>query len=101
MLAIQCHDRFPRSRIFSQLRELYTGATATWARGTLMLTSFFVLCDYSVKAAPDLFARPVLGGFLKGGVCATAAWAIAWPLEVVKRYACVIRGTELWLSTLF
>lgn len=67
-----------------QLRELYTGATATWARGTLMLTSFFVLCDYSVKAAPDLFAQPVLGGFLKGGVCATTAWAIAWPLEVVK-----------------
>mmetsp|Transcript_62852 Transcript_62852/g.123478 ORF Transcript_62852/g.123478 Transcript_62852/m.123478 type:complete len:306 (-) Transcript_62852:65-982(-) len=67
-----------------QLRELYTGATATWARGTVMLTSFFVLCDYSGKAFPDLFAQPLLGGFLKGGVCATLAWGVAWPLEVVK-----------------
>ena len=67
-----------------QLAELYTGAGATWARGTLMLTSFFVLCDYSEKAAPELMSRPLLGGFLKGGVCATLAWAVAWPLEVAK-----------------
>ena len=67
-----------------QLSELYTGAGATWARGTLMLTSFFVLCDYSEKAAPELMSRPLLGGFLKGGVCATLAWAVAWPLEVAK-----------------
>ena len=67
-----------------QLAELYTGAGATWARGTLMLTSFFVLCDYSERAAPELMSRPLLGGFLKGGVCATLAWAVAWPLEVAK-----------------
>ena len=67
-----------------QLAELYTGAGATWARGTLMLTSFFVLCDYSEKAAPELMSRPLLGGFLKGGVCATLAWAVAWPLEIAK-----------------
>ena len=48
-----------------------------------MLTSFFVLCDYSEKAAPELMSRPLLGGFLKGGVCATLAWAVAWPLEAV------------------
>jgi solute carrier family 25 carnitine/acylcarnitine transporter 20/29 len=29
-------------------------------------------------------SRPLLGGFLKGGICATVAWGIAWPLEVVK-----------------
>ena len=67
-----------------QLSELYTGAGATWARGTLMLTSFFVLCDYSEKAAPELMSKPLLGGFLKGGVCATLAWAVAWPLEIAK-----------------
>ena len=67
-----------------QLAELYTGAGATWARGTLMLTSFFVMCDYSEKAAPELMSRPLLGGFLKGGVCATLAWAVAWPLEIAK-----------------
>ena len=66
-----------------QLGELYTGAGATWARGTLMLTSFFVMCDYSEKAAPELMSKPLLGGFLKGGVCATLAWAVAWPLEAV------------------
>ena len=69
---------------FGQLGELYTGAGATWARGTLMLTSFFVLCDYSEKTAPELMSRPLLGGFLKGGVCATLAWAVAWPLEAAN-----------------
>ena len=74
-----------------QVAELYTGAAATWARGTVMLTSFFVFCDYSERAAPQLMARPLLGGFLKGGVCATLAWAIAWPLEVAKNK---VQGTE-------
>ena len=74
-----------------QLAELYTGAGATWARGTLMLRSFFVLCDYSEKAAPELMSKPLLGGFLKGGVCATLAWAIAWPLEVAKNK---VQGAE-------
>ena len=74
-----------------QIAELYTGAGATWARGTAMLTTFFVLCDYSERAAPQLMARPLLGGFLKGGVCATLAWAIAWPLEVAKNK---VQGAE-------
>jgi solute carrier family 25 carnitine/acylcarnitine transporter 20/29 len=76
---------------FGQLAELYTGAAATWGRGTVMLTSFFVLCDYSEKAAPELMSRPLLGGFLKGGVCATLAWVVAWPLEVAKNK---VQGTE-------
>ena len=49
-----------------------------------MLTSFFVLCDYSERAAPALMSQPMLGGFIKGGLCATVAWAVAWPVEVVK-----------------
>jgi hypothetical protein len=49
-----------------------------------MLGSFFTFCDYFERFAPDLMAVPVLGGFIKGGVCATAGWAIAWPYEVVK-----------------
>ena len=78
-----------------QLTELYTGAGATWARGTLMLTSFFVLCDYSEKAAPELMSRPLLGGFLKGGVCATLAWAVAWPIEVAKNLKQGADGSRL------
>ena len=78
-----------------QLSELYTGAGATWARGTLMLTSFFVMCDYSEKAAPELMSRPLLGGFLKGGVCATLAWAVAWPIEVAKNLKQGADGSRL------
>jgi solute carrier family 25 carnitine/acylcarnitine transporter 20/29 len=60
----------------------------TWQ---VMLTTFFVLCDYSERAAPTLMARPLLGGFLKGGVCATLAWLVAWPLEVAKNK---VQGAE-------
>jgi hypothetical protein len=49
-----------------------------------MLTTFFVLCDQAQRAAPDLMSKPILGGFLKGGVCATVAWGVAWPVEVIK-----------------
>lgn len=49
-----------------------------------MLGSFFIMCDYLERFTPDLMAVPLLGGFVKGGVCATAGWAIAWPFEVVK-----------------
>jgi len=72
--------------IFSmaQAMQMYTGVFTTWYRGTVMLTSFFILCDYSERAAPTLMAQPLLGGFLKGGICATLAWAVAWPLEVAK-----------------
>ena len=49
-----------------------------------MLGSFFVLCDYFERLAPELMAVPLLGGFVKGGVCATAGWVVAWPYETVK-----------------
>ena len=49
-----------------------------------MLGSFFTLCDYLERYAPATMAVPVLGGFIKGGLCATAGWAVAWPFEVVK-----------------
>ena len=61
-----------------------TGAMPTFARASIMLGSFFVLCDYCERFMPDLMAVPLLGGFIKGGVCATAGWAVAWPFEVVK-----------------
>lgn len=74
------------SGVFSitQIKELYTGAFETWGRGTLMLTSFFVMCDYTEKVMPNQLSNPIVGGLIKGGVCATAAWGVAWPLEVVK-----------------
>ena len=85
-----------------QVAELYTGAAATWARGTVMLTSFFVFCDYSERAAPQLMARPLLGGFLKGGVCATLAWARGrsrWRRTRCRaRKGRCTRGDPRWLS---
>ena len=33
----------------AQLKEMYTGATATFTRAALMLGSFFVLCDYTER----------------------------------------------------
>jgi len=74
-----------------QISELYTGAMPTFARASIMLGSFFVLCDYFERFAPDLMAVPLLGGFIKGGVCATAGWAVAWPFEVVKS---MVQGAE-------
>ena len=45
-----------------QLAELYTGAVPTFYRATLMLGSFFTLCDYFERFAPNLMAVPLLGG---------------------------------------
>ena len=39
---------------------------------------------HTQRAVPELMSRPILGGFIKGGICATVAWGVAWPIEVVK-----------------
>ncbi len=64
--------------------ELVRGFGLTWARLYVALGSFFVLCDSADRHAPALFATPLIGPFLKGGVAATAGWWLAWPLEVAK-----------------
>jgi hypothetical protein len=69
---------------WAQLTELYTGAPQTFYRAALMLGFFFVTVDYTERLAPDLMAVPLLGGFFKGGVCATIGWGLAWPFEVAK-----------------
>ena len=65
-------------------RHLYTGFALTWGRLYIALGGFFALVDHMDRHHPAAFAAPVVGSFLKGGVCATATWALAWPLEVVK-----------------
>jgi len=60
----------------------------------MMLTTFFILCDQAERAAPELMSRPLLGGFLKGGVCATVAWGVAWPVEVVKSKVQGVGGSQ-------
>lgn len=67
-----------------QFTELYKGSSATWARSTGMLVTFFTLIDYSTRYFPVAVATPIVGPFIKGGLCTTIGWAVAWPAEVVK-----------------
>ncbi len=67
-------------------RELYAGLGLTWARLYVALGGFFVLVDHCDRHHPGAFAGPG-GSFAKGGLCATACWWLAWPLEVAKSRA--------------
>jgi solute carrier family 25 carnitine/acylcarnitine transporter 20/29 len=67
-----------------QIANLYQGYIPTLQRTVLLLGSFFVLADYSVRYIPDVINAPLLGPFFKGGICATAAWGVAFPMETVK-----------------
>lgn len=67
-----------------QVTELYKGSSATWARSTGMLLTFFTLIDYTTRYFPVAVATPIIGPFIKGGLCTTIGWAVAWPAEVVK-----------------
>lgn len=71
---------------------VYTGLGITWARTVIALGGYFVLVDAWDRAAPPpppssaiaTSASATLAAFVKGAVCATAAWVAAWPLEVLK-----------------
>jgi solute carrier family 25 carnitine/acylcarnitine transporter 20/29 len=64
--------------------HLYHGFVPTLWRTIGLLGSFFVMVDYSVRYIPEVVNAPMFGPFFKGGICATAAWAIAFPFESVK-----------------
>eukprot|EP00957_Ditylum_brightwellii_P059797 4539960-Ditylum_brightwellii.AAC.1 len=49
-----------------------------------LLGAFFVFLDYSVLYIPDVVNTPVIGPFFKGGICATAAWGVAFLWETGK-----------------
>ena len=65
------------------LQELYVGLGLTWARLYIALGGFFVAVDHVDRHHPQLFLQPG-GSFVKGAVCATACWWLAWPLEICK-----------------
>jgi solute carrier family 25 carnitine/acylcarnitine transporter 20/29 len=64
--------------------HLYHGFVPTLWRTIGLLGSFFVMVDYSVRYIPEVVNAPMIGPFFKGGVCATAAWVVAFPFESVK-----------------
>jgi solute carrier family 25 (mitochondrial carnitine/acylcarnitine transporter), member 20/29 len=67
-----------------EARNLYQGFGVAFVRTWGLMGSFFVMVDVLERNHADLLAIPVLGPFMKGGVCATAAWVLVWPFEVLK-----------------
>ena len=67
-----------------EIRSLYRGFTLFWTRTYLVMGTFFILVDTLERHHSDWLTIPILGPFMKGGVCATLAWIIAWPAEVMK-----------------
>lgn len=65
-------------------KAYYQGFSLTWGRLYIALGGFFTLVDHVDRHYPWFFSMPIYGSFLKGAVCATASWCVAWPLEVVK-----------------
>ena len=68
-------------------RELYSGAGLCWARMLVALGGFFILVDCVDRHAPSTFTAPIIGPFVKGSLCATVPWLLAWPLEVAATQA--------------
>ena len=67
-----------------QFFHLYKGFVPTFLRTSLLFTAFFSLVDTSVRHIPQIINAPGYGSFFKGGICATAAWGFAFPLETTK-----------------
>lgn len=67
----------------TQLRAAYTGFGVSWARTAGLMTAFFVQVDHLERHHRELIEVPYLGPFLKGQ-CATTAWVLIWPFEVLK-----------------
>jgi solute carrier family 25 carnitine/acylcarnitine transporter 20/29 len=67
-----------------ELKNLYSGFGITWMRTLGLMTSFFVMTDSLERHRPDIVGIPMLGPFIKGGVCATLGWIVVWPFENVR-----------------
>lgn len=67
-----------------KLRDVYKGFGITWLRTTVFLSSFFYLRETAKTRYPEELSHPIIGPFLLGGVVATFAWWVVWPLELMK-----------------
>lgn len=66
----------------------YVGFGLSWGRMVVALGGYFWLMDLTARHGPGgLWATPGLGPFLQGSLSATAAWAAAWPLELLRTTA--------------
>lgn len=62
-----------------RLRDVYRGSGVTLTRNAFLFTFFMFNIDLSKQLVPG-----GLGPFLTGAVCASGAWLVIWPLDVLK-----------------
>lgn len=67
-----------------EIANMYQGFSVSWARTVGLMTLFFIQVDHLERHHHDLITTPLIGPFIKGGVCATVGWILVWPLEVMK-----------------
>ena len=76
------------------------GLSGNWARTATLLSAFFVLVDVGGRhVPPSIGADPLWGPLFTGGVCATSAWVLCWPFEVVRN--CIVSQHNLLDTFLF
>ena len=76
----------------AEVRGLYRGFGVTFLRTWGLMGSFFVFVDVLERKHADLLAVPIVGPWMKGGVCTVAAWFLVWPFEVLKNQIQAARG---------
>ena len=78
-----------------KVKDMYKGFGVTWSRSVGMLSTFFILYDSTKRFFPDMLSKPLLGPFLMGGVAATLAWWVVWPVEYMKSQVQAGYGTTI------
>ena len=64
------------------MRQIFKGFTVLYPRSSTIMTVYFIHVELARKNT-NLFATP-LGQFMVSGVASTTAWAVVWPMEVLK-----------------
>ena len=64
------------------ISNLYQGFKLLWLRNTCLMTYYFILVDYFRRKTNAYKSKYVL--FFMNGLCATVAFSLVWPLEIVK-----------------
>jgi solute carrier family 25 carnitine/acylcarnitine transporter 20/29 len=74
------------------LSNLYQGFKLLWLRNTCLMTYYFMLVDYFRRNTNAYKSKYLL--FFMNGLCATLAFSLVWPLEIVKNQIQSKKSTE-------
>jgi solute carrier family 25 carnitine/acylcarnitine transporter 20/29 len=66
------------------LRSLMTGISITTARNTAVIGTFWAVLVASQPLRDAVSSHPAVNSFLAGGGCSVVAWALVFPLDVLK-----------------